>query len=190
MNQNICVYCSSSNALASEYFLAAAEMGRLIVAHGDALVYGGGNVGMMGVLARSVHEHKGRVVGVIPEHLADKEIAYHESDELIITKTMRERKGIMDERSDVFVALPGGFGTLEELLEILTLRHLRYHEKPVILVNTNGFYDRLIAVFDQLIDEQFAKPIHRKAYHVTPTPAGVYEFLKDYTPVNPGTKWF
>ena len=190
MNQNICVYCASSSAIENEYFLVAANMGRLIAQHSDALVYGGGNIGMMGAMARSVHAHKGRVIGVIPKALADKEIAYHESDELIITETMRERKAVMDRRADAFVALPGGFGTLEELLEILTLRHLRYHEKPIVLVNTNGFYDRLLSVFDQLVDRKFAKPLHRQAYHVTDSPEGVYEHLRDYKPVIPPTKWF
>jgi uncharacterized protein (TIGR00730 family) len=190
MNQHICVYCSSSNALAPEYFEAANQMGRLIASHNDSLVYGGGNVGLMGAVARAVHSHNGKVIGMIPEHLADKEIAYHESDELIITKTMRERKALMEARADVFVSLPGGFGTLEELLEILTLRHLKYHTKPIILVNTKGFYDRLIGVFDQLIEEKFAKDHHRLAYHVTPTPQGVYDYLQTYQPYEPGTKWF
>ncbi len=190
MQKWLCVYCASSDTLDERYYHAAREMGTLIARNNYGLVYGGGKVGMMGACAIAVHEHHGKVIGVIPEYLADKEIAYEKCDELIITQTMRQRKAIMDERASAFIALPGGYGTLEELLEIITLRHLRFHEKPIIIVNTDGFYDDLLKVFDKLILERFAKPRHKQAYHVCSTPAEVFTHLNSYAIFDPGSKWF
>jgi len=190
MEKSLCVYCASSDSLDERYYRVAREMGTLIAENGFGLVYGGGRVGMMGACALAVHAQGGRVVGVIPEYLSDKEIAYEKCDELIITQTMRQRKAIMDERAAGFIALPGGYGTLEELLEIITLRHLRFHEKPVVIVNTDGFYDDLLRVFDRLISERFAKPRHKLAYHVCSKPDEVFDHLRSYTIFDPGTKWF
>ena len=114
----------------------------------------------MGDCARAVHEHGGKVVGVIPESLSTVEIAYHNADELIVTDTMRERKQIMDDRADAFVVLPGGFGTLEELAEILVLKILGYTDRPLIIVNPDGFYDPLIELFNHFVDKKFAQPKH------------------------------
>lgn len=174
---NICVYCSSSDRIKRDYFPVAAEMGRLIGERGDTLIWGGGRVGLMGETARAVHASGGRVIGVIPQSLTSVEIAYQEADELIVTETMRERKHIMDERSDAFVILPGGFGTLEELAEILVLRILRYHDRPIVLLNTLGFYDKLLALFEHFVTEKFASQKHLDMIHVVATPGEVYEAL-------------
>ena len=158
--KSICVYCSSSDKIDPAFRPPAIRLGKLIAEHGDALVYGGGSVGLMGEVARSVHEHGGKVVGVIPESLTTAEIAYHNADELIVTETMRERKQIMDERADAFVVLPGGFGTLEELAEILVLKILGYTDRPLIVVNPDGFYDPLHVLFQHFVDHGFAQPKH------------------------------
>jgi uncharacterized protein (TIGR00730 family) len=153
---HICVYCSSSNDIAPSYFDAARALGTALAQHGWPLVYGGGSVGLMGALAEAVQGAGGTVIGIIPQALLDREVGYLKADELIVTTTMRERKRLMDERADAFVTLPGGFGTLEELLEIITLKQLHYHEKPIIIVNVNGFYDALLAQFAHIFEAGFA----------------------------------
>ena len=164
MDKAICVFCASSSAVAPTYFRAANELGTKLAERGDTLVYGGGNIGLMGELAVACHRGGGRVVGVIPDSLKDKELAYEQADELIVTQDMRDRKTHMERRSDAFIALPGGFGTLEELLEIITLRQLNYHDKPIVVVNLDGFYDRLFELFEQFIESRFAKSKHRRNF--------------------------
>ncbi len=171
MPLNICVYCASSDAVDAIYFDAAGKLGELIARGGHTLIFGGGTIGLMGAMARSVHKHGGRVVGVIPDTMVDRELAYREADELIVTDSMRQRKAEMDQRADAFVALPGGFGTLEELIEVLTHRQLKYHSKPTVIVNVSGFYDPLLVLFEHFIEHRFAKPKHRGSYLVVPGPA-------------------
>lgn len=156
--RSVTVYCSSSNEIDDVFTDAAKQLGQIFSESHVQLVNGGGRVGLMGVMARSVHEHGGRVVGVIPHALKNLEgIAYSESDELILTDTLRERKRIMFERSDGYVAMAGGYGTLEEFLEVLTLKKLGYHNKNIVLLNTAGFYDELIGFFRKMTDAGFAK---------------------------------
>ena len=156
MIKNICVYCSSSNYLEDLYYKEARTLGRLMAKQRLGLVYGGGNVGIMGVLAKTVHEHDGYVFGVIPRQLQNREgVAYEVADDLVITETMRERKAIMFDKADAFITLPGGLGTLEEFLETLTLKQLGYHHLPIVLVNTNGFYDTLLDMIGQFQEERF-----------------------------------
>jgi uncharacterized protein (TIGR00730 family) len=154
--RSVCVFCSSAGGLPEAYRSAARDLGAELAGRGHRLVYGGGNVGLMGEVARSVHEHGGTVVGVIPQGLVDRELAYDPADELLVTDTMRERKAEMDARADAFVALPGGFGTLEELLEVLTLRQLRLHDRPIVLVNVAGYWDPFLAMVSDMIDQGFA----------------------------------
>lgn len=189
--RNLCVYCSSSDAIDAAYFDAARELGALIGQRGDTLIYGGGRIGLMGELARAVHADPGggRVVGIIPESMRADDIDYADADELIWTDHMRTRKHAMDERADAFVALPGGFGTLEELAEILVLKQLRYHAKPVIILNTAGFYDPLLRLFDHMIEADFAKPKMRDLWHVSATAADVYAHLDAYEPVAAESKF-
>lgn len=164
----ICVYCSASDLVPAAFFEEARALGAGIAARGWQLVYGGGSVGLMGALAESVHASGGHVIGVIPQGLLDREVGYLKSDELIVTTTLRERKQAMDDRADAFVALAGGFGTIEELIEIMTLRQLGYHTKPILIVNTDGFYDSLLAQFERLFALQFTAERHRQNYLVVP----------------------
>lgn len=175
---NICVYCSSSNAIPAVYIEAARAMGLGMARRGWPLVFGGGSVGLMGMVAATMHEAGGHVIGVIPQGLLDREIGYIYADELIVTNTLRERKQIMDDRADAFVALAGGFGTLEELLEIMTLRQLEYHKKPIIIVNTDGYYDPLLAQFERLFEQGFTHERYRSLYNVVPTSEMALELLE------------
>ena len=179
MIESICVYCASSNHVAARYFEVAEAAGRLLAEGGYTLVYGGGNVGLMGRVARAVHEHGGRVVGVIPERLkAIEGVAYEVADEMIVTETMRQRKALMFTRADAFLVLPGGFGTLEEFMEVLTLRQLGYHNKPIAVVNAGGFYDPLVHLFEHFYQERFARPQARALYHIAPGPEAALRLLE------------
>jgi cytokinin riboside 5'-monophosphate phosphoribohydrolase len=170
------VYCSASDAIASHFKDAAHETGRQLAARGHELVYGGGRVGLMGVIARAVHDHGGRVVGAIPRALKEREgIAYEVADEMHVTDTMQERKRIIFTRADAFIVLPGGFGTLEELMEVLTLRQLGYHDKPIVILNTDGFYDRLLHLFDHFYETHTAHEKYRGLYVVADTPEEAIE---------------
>jgi uncharacterized protein (TIGR00730 family) len=156
VRRSVCVFCSSAGGLPEEYRRAARDLGAELAGRGHRLVYGGGNVGLMGEIARSVHAHGGTVIGVIPQGLVDRELAYDPADELLVTETLRERKAEMDARADAFVALPGGFGTLEELLEVLTLRQLRLHDRPIVLVNVAGYWDPFLAMVEEMVAQGFA----------------------------------
>lgn len=182
MNKTICVYSSSSCTIDNVYFDAALKLGREIALKGDNMLYGGGQLGLMGATAKAVHLYKGKVIGVIPEALNIKGIVYEECDELIVTKEMRERKATMDTKSDAFIALPGGFGTLEEILEIISLKLLRYHNKPVVVLNVNGFYDKLLKQFEVIMEQQFAKEDCKNLYYVTDNASSALEYIDSYKP--------
>ncbi|MEM1446749.1 MAG: TIGR00730 family Rossman fold protein [Planctomycetota bacterium] len=167
MQRNVCVFCGSRDGQGDGYARLAEEFGAALGQRGWTLVYGGGSVGLMGRIAKATQGHGGSVVGVIPEAMDTVEVAYRDADELIVVDTMRQRKQIMDDRSDAFVVLPGGFGTLEELSEVITHRYLNYHGKPVILLNYEGFYDPLLELFDHFIGAEFAGERFRQAYVVT-----------------------
>ena len=157
MPLSICVYCSASDNILPEYFQLAADLGKAIAERGDTLVYGGATVGLMGEIARNVQQGGGRVVGIIPQSLVEHEIAYQNADELIVTNGFRERKAMMEERADAFVTLPGGLGTLEELFEIMNLRQLRMLDKPLVLLNHNGFYDPLARLIEHMQEANFVR---------------------------------
>ena len=186
----VCVYCSSSDAVDRIYFQAAETLGAALAGAGCALVYGGSNIGLMGAVAGAVHKHRGTVIGVIPTAIADHGIAYDMADELIVTETLRERRRIMEQRSDAFVALPGGFGTLEELLEIITLKQLHYHSKAVLLLNVGGFFQPLIDLFEDLYKKNFAKTDSRNAYQVCSDVLSLMAYLDNYEPPVLEEKWF
>lgn len=188
--EHICVYAASSDALAAPYVSAAERLGAAIAAEGKTLIYGGGGVGLMGVCARAVHAGGGHVIGVIPDKLQALELGYAAADELIITDSMRERKAIMESRAEAFVVLPGGLGTLEEVLEVLVLKQLQYHEKPIVFLNTEGIFDKLFAFLGALVDARFVKASHRKLYHVVTEPEAVLPYLAAYAPPAPEGKWF
>lgn len=158
MSLTICVYCASSETIPRHYVDLAAEVGAEIARRGHSLVTGGGSVSMMGAVARAVRAGGGRTVGVIPRALLEREIADHDADELVLCDSMRERKAEMDARSDAFITLPGGIGTLEELLEIWTARTLGMHDKPVVVCDPDDAFAPLREQIDQLVDRGFARP--------------------------------
>lgn len=184
----ICVYCSSSNAVAPVFFEAARELGYQIAARSDVLVYGGADVGLMGALAHAVKDGGGHVIGVMPKRMTAEPIAFELADEFIVTDDMRERKARMASLADAFVVLPGGFGTLEELAEMLTLRQLGEHSKPIVLLNIRSFYEPLVALFEHYYREGFAKP-WRELYFVTPDVGQALDYLDRYEPITPPDKW-
>lgn len=155
MEKMLCVYCASGKELDPKYYAAGIELGRGLAERGWGLVFGGGKSGVMGSVSLSAKVAGAKVVGVIPDFMVARELAYLEADELIVVDSMRERRRIMEERAHAFVTLPGGIGTLEELVEILVGRALNRHNKPLILVNQDGFYDELLAFFDKMVRERF-----------------------------------
>lgn len=176
-HRNVCVYSASSEHLDAVYHDAARALGAAIGALGWTLIYGGGERGLMGDLARAVHAAGGRVIGVIPERLRDLDLAYVHADELIVTGGMRERKAIMEDRADGFIVLPGGFGTLEEFFEILVLKQLAYTKKPLILYNTNGFFDGLMAFFASLCEQRFVRENHLDLFLLAASPGAALEAI-------------
>jgi uncharacterized protein (TIGR00730 family) len=190
MPLNICVFCSSSDVVEASYFAAATELGKAMAVRGDVLIYGGTNVGLMGATARAMHQNGGHVVGIIPGFMASRGLAYVPADELVIARDLRERKAAMEGRADAFVALPGGYGTLEEMLEIIALKQLQQHSRPVIFLNTNGFYDALIALFRHMREHRFAKDESKQLYHFAPNVTDVFAYLDNYRPPQLSAKWF
>jgi uncharacterized protein (TIGR00730 family) len=186
---NITVFSSSSDAVDPVFFEVARELGRGIARRGDTLVYGGTNVGLMGALARAAKEDGGRVVGVIPGHIADRGISFQDADELLVTTNMRDRKRTMEERADAFVVLPGGFGTLEEAVEIITLKQLHQHRKAIVILNAHRFYDPLHTLFEHFYEQHFAKPASRALYHFASSVVDAFVYLDSYVPLEVPTKW-
>ncbi|MCB9457407.1 MAG: TIGR00730 family Rossman fold protein [Anaerolineaceae bacterium] len=186
----LCIFCSSSDAVNSVYKTAATQLGERMAQRGDTLVYGGTDVGLMGAVARAVNLGGGRVVGVIPQAIHDRGLSNTMTHELVITPDLRERKRQMEERADGFVVLPGGFGTLEEAVEVLTLKQLQLLNKPIVFLNTDDFYAPLLNLFDHFYTHQFARPSHRQLYHVAPDVDSVFAYLDAYQPTAIETKWF
>jgi len=181
--QRICVFCGSSPGLRPAYKQAAQAMGKALVLKGIGLVYGGGNVGLMGVVADSALEAGGEVIGVIPQALVDKEIAHTGLTELRVVGSMHERKALMAELSDAFVALPGGFGTFEEFCEVLTWAQLGLHQKPCGLLNVEGYYDNFIDLCNHGVTEQFIRPQHRALVLEEKEPIPLLDLLAGYKPL-------
>lgn len=173
----LCVYCASSRRLDPKYYAAGEAVGRGLVEHGWGLIYGGGNVGTMGAVAKGVHDAGGHVVGIIPEFMQERELAYHESDELVIVQSMRERKRVMAERAAGFVSLPGGIGTLEEVSEIMVERQLALTSKPLVLLNQDGFYDDLLKFLERMVVEKFKSDGMRNLFGVANTVEEVWPLL-------------
>ena len=155
--KNVCVYCGSGPGTDPAYAGAAAQFGRALAEAGVGLVYGGGGLGLMGITARAVLEHGGHVTGIIPRFLMKKEMMLEDVQEVLVTEDMHERKMFMFERSDAFVALPGGIGTLEELIEMSTWRQLGRHTKPIAIANIGGFWDPLLHLLDHMRSQEFIR---------------------------------
>jgi uncharacterized protein (TIGR00730 family) len=156
-----CVFCGSNPGAKPSYTAAAAQLARCLVANGIGIVYGGGHVGLMGALADAALDQGGEVIGVIPRFLVDREIAHRGITDLRIVDSMHERKALMADLVDAFIALPGGFGTLDEFCEILTWTQLGLITKPIGILNVDGYFDRLLDLFDHAVAERFVKPMHR-----------------------------
>lgn len=160
--KSVCVFCGSQHGNRSEYVTAARELAEELVRRDLRLVYGGGNVGLMGVLADQVLAGGGEVIGVIPRALVDRELAHREITQLHVVETMHERKAMMAVLSDAFLTIPGGFGTLEEMFEVITWKQLRFHAKPCGLLNIDGYFDPLLAFLDRSVTDGFVRPQHRQ----------------------------
>lgn len=185
MISSVTVYCSSSRAVARAYTDAASALATAIAREGWTLVYGGNSIGCMRSLSDAARAAGGKVVGVTPQLLVDKGIADTRAHELIVTATMRERKAIMETRGDAFVTLPGGLGTLEEIFEIIVARLLGYHDKPIVLLNVNGYFNPLLAMIDHGIEQKFIKPAARSLFFVARNVSEAVEHLRAYQPPAP-----
>lgn len=181
-NNRVCVFASSCNYLEDIYYKEASKLGALLGANGFEIVYGGSKLGLMWACAGALKEHGGKLYGVMPEKLNDFGVSAQICDEFYLTSGMRERKAKMDELSDAVVALPGGFGTLEEVSELIVQKQLGYNNKPIIFLNTNGFYDKLLGFMDEIITQKFAHKNARNLYYIASTPEEAVEYLKSYDP--------
>jgi uncharacterized protein (TIGR00730 family) len=187
--RRVCVFCGSNLGGRPEYADATRRLGELIAGRGLGLVYGGGNVGLMGVLADAALGAGGEVIGVIPAALQAKELAHAGLTELFVVDSMHERKANMADLSDAFAALPGGYGTLDELFEILTWAQLGIHAKPVGLLDVAGYFGPLLAALDHMTTERFVRPKHRALLHVADTPERLLDVLLHAPPAAPVEKW-
>ncbi|WP_417669370.1 TIGR00730 family Rossman fold protein [Roseibium sp.] len=186
--KSICVFCGSSFGSNPIYTHAARDVGHMIAERGITLVYGGAKVGLMGTVADAALDAGGEVIGVLPISLQEKELAHEGLSELHVVGSMHERKALMAERSDAFLALPGGAGTLEELFEVWTWGQLGLHRKPCGFLNTGGFYDKLLSFLDFQTEEGFMKPVMRSMVRAADTPADLLAMFESYQP--PATpKW-
>lgn len=181
--RSICVFCGSSSGLNEIYKTQTRLFGHLISKNNLTLVYGGGKVGLMGILADAVIESGGKSIGVIPQSIVELEIAHDKLTELFIVNSMSERKIKMADISDAFVALPGGFGTLDELAEVLTYNQLRIIDKPVGILNVNGYFDPLIKFLDHAVNERFVREEHRNNIFISNNAAELLKMLREYQPV-------
>jgi len=177
--RSVCVYCGSGPGENPAYFHAATDLGRILAENGIRLVYGGGSIGLMGAVAKAVLANGGAVTGIIPEFLSTREIMLDDVTELIITADMHERKRLMFERSEAFVALPGGIGTLEEVVEMMTWAQLGRHEKPVLLANLGGFWNPLIDLLAHMKAEAFIRPPYNVGYLVVDHVADIVPRLSE-----------
>ena len=182
--KRLCVYCGSSGAVAAPYREAASELGTRLAAAGIGLVYGGGRVGLMGLLADAALAAQGKVTGIIPTRLHDAEVAHRGVTELVVVDSMHERKRLMAERADAFVILPGGIGTLDEMFEIVSWKQLRLHDKPILLVDIGGYWAPLRALLDHIIDKGFAGPQTRRLLRVVPSISALMTTLSEESPLS------
>ena len=188
MIRSICVFCGSSEGASPAYRVAAERLGRLLATRGLRLVYGGGQVGLMGVLAGAATAAGGEVIGIIPRALLVREAGTQLADQLRIVDSMHERKALMAEMADGFIALPGGYGTLEELCEMITWAQLGIHEKPCGMLDVEGYFSPLIAQFDLAVDSGFVRPEHRRLILTERDPARLLDLMESYV-APPTMRW-
>lgn len=187
--KRICVYCSSSNYLPEKFYQFSQELGQKIGQNGYNMVYGGTMVGMMGVIANNAIENGAEVVGVIPERIASFGLKHPSLAKVIITKDMRERKATMEKYADIFVSAPGGFGTFEEVFEILVAKQLGYHNKPIIFLNFDNYYENMFKMFDTLYENNFAKEEMKSLYFIANSIDEMFDYIKYYEPKDIALKW-
>lgn len=180
--KRICVYCGASAGTKPQYIQAARELGHELAGRGIALVYGGGAIGMMGAVAKAAMEKGGAVTGVIPKALMDRELGLKTLTDLRVVSSMHERKALMAELADAFIAMPGGFGTAEEFFEAATWAQLGFHKKPCALLNVSGFYDKLAVFIEHLAEEKFVDRAHADMIIVEPTVTAVLDRIANYKP--------
>ena len=180
MKHNVCVYCSSSNTLDESYYVSARELGALLGQNNMNLVYGGSNVGLMYEVAKNAQLNGAKIYGVMPEKLFGFGVSSNECDEFYLTDNMRNRKAKLDTLSDAIVTLAGGFGTLEEVAEMIVQKQLGYNNKPIVFLNTNGFYDNLFKFFDDIVAGSFARESAKELYYIAQTPMDVINYLNSY----------
>ncbi|MDR3668933.1 MAG: TIGR00730 family Rossman fold protein [Ignavibacteriaceae bacterium] len=180
--KRVCVFCGSSFGVNPAYAKAANDLGNAIAKRNICLVYGGARVGLMGEIASTVIRAKGEVIGVIPKDLVEKEVAHGNLSDLRIVGSMHERKSLMAELSDGFIALPGGFGTIEEIFEVITWAQLSFHDKPCGFLNINGYYDHLIKFLDHSLEENFIVPEHRAMIIIDDDPESLLDKFLNYVP--------
>lgn len=184
----ICVFCGSSMGHRDEYKTAARELGLFLSDNGIGLVYGGANVGLMKIIADTMLAKDAEVIGVMPHHLVDREVAHANLTEMIIVDTMAERKDQMVKLSDGFIALPGGFGTIDELSEILTYNQLRINDKPLGILNVSGYFDHLLKFYDHAVNEGYVRKEHRNNLIISDNITNLMQLMQQYTPLTMG-KW-
>ncbi len=179
--KSICVYCGSSPGTKDVYLKSASELGKVLAAENIKLVYGGANIGLMGAVANAALDHGGEVIGVIPKALFHKEVAHEGLTQLEVVDDMHQRKARMAELAAGFITMPGGLGTLEELFEMLTWSQLGFHEKPIGLLNMDGYFDTLSRFLDQGVNQGFIKEIHQKLYQISESPTELVDWMRDYS---------
>ncbi len=187
--ETICVYCSSSNHLPEKFYKFAQEFGESLGKNNYNMVYGGTTVGMMGVIANNALNNGAEVIGVIPQKIEQFGLKHPDLARVIITKDMRERKATMEKYADIFVALPGGFGTFEEVFEILVAKQLSYHNKPIIFFNFDEYYDNMLKMFDTVYENNFAKQEMKSLYFIANSIEEMYNYLDNYKPCEFVLKW-
>jgi cytokinin riboside 5'-monophosphate phosphoribohydrolase len=177
---NICVFCGSSEDLENEYYLFAEKCGESIGKSGHDLIYGAGKIGIMGRVASKTSLQGGKTIGVIPKRLNIDGVVSTDDNELIITEDMKSRKAVMQEMADAFLILPGGFGTLEEMLEVITLKQLQYHKKPIVILNFRNYFKPLIDMFEQMFLTNFANVSYKRLYYITSSIDEAIQYIETY----------
>ncbi len=177
---SVCVFCASSPEASQSLKDLATDLGQKLAEKEISLIYGGASIGLMGHLARGTHKSGGKVIAIFPEMFLGKDIDFVEADEFIVTDDLRERKTLMEQKSDAFIALPGGIGTLDEIAEILTLIQLKQISKPLVLINYRNYYDPLIKFFDSVVEQKLAKEKLLKSYYLAENNDDAIEFLTSY----------
>jgi uncharacterized protein (TIGR00730 family) len=187
--ERICVFCGSSVGLRKQYEDAAISMARELAQREIDLTYGGGSVGLMGVIADEMLRLGREVIGIIPQAIASREVAHHYLTELRVVRSMHERKSLMAELSDAFIALPGGYGTYEELFEVITWAQLGIHQKPIGILNVAGYFDPMLELVERGIEEEFIRPQYRDLIVVSENPEELLNRMESFEPVEGLTKW-